>query len=111
MRQVSHDKGFAFRLAGFGRANLSGALTDDESVEIMKKNEFLKLLEELLEMDPNTLKGNEILDSLTGWDSLAIVGFIALMDRHFSMEVPAPTVTAAQTIAELIALAGDRIEK
>ncbi len=72
---------------------------------------FLNLLEELLEMDLGTLRGDEKLDSLNGWDSLAVVGFIALMDRHFSLEVPAPEVTAAQTIGDLVALAGDRIEK
>lgn len=77
----------------------------------MKTGKFLNLLEELLEMDLGTLRGDEKLDSLNGWDSLAVVGFIALMDRHFSLEVPAPEVTAARTIGDLIALAGDRIEK
>lgn len=77
----------------------------------MKNNDLLNLLEELLEMDRGTLKGNEALDSLNSWDSLAVVGFIALMDRHFSLEVPAPVVTAAKTIGDLIALAGNRIEK
>ena len=77
----------------------------------MKKNDFINLLEELLEISRGTLKGDDKLDSLNGWDSLAVVGFIALMDRHFSMEVPAPEVTAAKTIDDLIALAGARIEK
>lgn len=77
----------------------------------MKKNEFLNLLEELLEMDQGKLQGSEQLNSLNGWDSLAVVGFIALMDRHFSKEVPASEVTAAQSVADLLALAGTQIEK
>jgi len=75
----------------------------------MKKCEFLNLLENLLEMDAGMLQGNEKLNSLNGWDSLAIVGYIALMDRHFSIEVPASEVAAAQTVGDLLAMAGAQI--
>lgn len=77
----------------------------------MKNKELLNIIEELLEINKDSLKGPEILSELPSWDSLAVVGFIALMDKHFSIEVHAPDVATAKTINDLITLAGNRIEK
>lgn len=75
----------------------------------MEKSAFLGLIEDLVEMDKGSLKGDESLSALAGWDSLAVVGFIALVDREFGMEVPAREVSAASTIGDLVALLGGRV--
>jgi len=75
----------------------------------MTKSEFYVLLDELLENDPGTIKGNETLESLPRWDSLAIIGFIALLDQHFSINLPATRIMKCKTIDDLSALLGDRL--
>lgn len=75
----------------------------------MTKERFLSLLDELLELDPGTLKGNELLIDLPRWDSLALIGFIALLDEHFGLSVPATKINECKTVADLMALVKDRV--
>lgn len=76
----------------------------------MKTSEFLLLLDELMELPAGTLKGPETLDSLSQWDSLASVGFIALVDRHLGMAADPGKIAAAETIADLVALVKDKLQ-
>ena len=71
----------------------------------MERNAFLELLNELLELDHDTLKGPELLSGIDAWDSLAFLGFIALVDEKFGKIVSPPQLTKAQTVNDLIALA------
>jgi acyl carrier protein len=75
----------------------------------MTKTQFYALLDELLENEPGTLKGAEPLASLTRWDSLAVIGFIALLDQHFGLSVPAVKIMDCKTVADLAALIGDKL--
>lgn len=70
----------------------------------MTKTQFYALLDELLENDPGTIKGDEALESLPRWDSLAVIGFIALLDQHFGMSVPATKITESRSVADLAKL-------
>ncbi len=70
----------------------------------MTKAKFLDLLNELLELDPGTIKGTELLAELPRWDSLAVIGFIALLDEHFGMSVPATKIHESKSVADLVAL-------
>ena len=72
----------------------------------MTHDQFLKLLDELLEFEPGTLRGDESLAGLSKWDSLAIIGFIALLDQHFGLSVPAVRITNCKTVADLCSLVG-----
>ena len=76
----------------------------------MKKTEFLLSLDELLELEPGTVKGSEILDSLEGWNSLAVVSFMGLMDERFGLSVQPLQIAKCTTVADLMALLGDRID-
>jgi acyl carrier protein len=67
------------------------------------------LLDDLLENDPGTLKGEENLGSLRGWDSLAVIGFIALLDQHFGVSVPSRKILECKTVADLAGLVGQGI--
>ena len=46
----------------------------------MTKKDFFLLIDELLENDPGTITGDEVLTQQSKWDSLAVIGFIALLD-------------------------------
>jgi acyl carrier protein len=75
----------------------------------MTKEQFYTLLDELLEQDPGTIKGEELLTSLQRWDSLAVIGFIAMLDEHFSISVPAARIIACKSVPDLVALVADKL--
>lgn len=76
----------------------------------MKKQEFINLLEDLFEFDHDTLTETSQLDQIAEWNSLAALGFIALMDEHFNIIVAPKNLAACVTIGDLVALAGDHFE-
>jgi acyl carrier protein len=75
----------------------------------MTKQEFLKNFEALLELDSGTLRDDQELASLSAWDSLAVIGFIAMMDEHFGLSFSSQKINEAKSVRDLMALAGDRI--
>lgn len=75
----------------------------------MEKNEFLLSLDELLELEPGTVKGSDTLDSLDGWNSLAVISFMALVDERFGITLQPRQIAGCSTIADLVGLLGDRI--
>jgi acyl carrier protein len=75
----------------------------------LEKHEFLLSLDELLELEPGTLKGPEALDNVEGWNSLAVISFMALVDEHFGISLQPQPIAACSTIADLVGLLGDRI--
>jgi len=70
----------------------------------MTKADFITLLEELIEAESNTLKGDELLEEVEGWDSLAIVNLIALVDEDFGIILPAKEIQERETINDLFDL-------
>jgi len=74
----------------------------------MEHTQFLKLIDELLELDPGTLKGHEELEGV-GWSSLAIIGFMALADEQFELAVSPKSIAQCRTPNDLAGLLGDRI--
>ncbi len=75
----------------------------------MTKKDFFALLDELLENDPGTIRGGEALAGMARWDSLAVIGFIALLDQHFALSVPAVRIMDCKTVDDLAALVGDKV--
>jgi acyl carrier protein len=71
----------------------------------MERSELLRQLDELLELEPGTLKGGEALEGLENWNSLAVIGFMALMNDHFGIIVSPRQISACTTIDQLLALA------
>ena len=76
----------------------------------MKTSDFLLLLDELMELPAGTLKGPEQLGPLYQWDSLASVGFIALVDRHLGMAADPGKIAAAETVDDLVALVKEKLQ-
>ncbi|HWB96800.1 MAG TPA: acyl carrier protein [Bryobacteraceae bacterium] len=69
----------------------------------MRKTEFLRLLDELLELPEGTLKGDEILEE-QGWNSITAVGFLALVDEQFGTVVPPRKLAQCASVQSLIDL-------
>lgn len=72
----------------------------------MTREEFLAQLDELLELPAGTLKGDEKLEDLERWDSLAMVSFIALADEHCNMRLSPRQFVTCNTVNDLVQLAG-----
>lgn len=67
----------------------------------MDRAKFFTALEALLELDPAALTGDELLTDLAGWDSMAVVGFIAMVDETFGLIVPANQLMQCRTTGDL----------
>lgn len=72
----------------------------------MEKKAFLGLVEEVLEVENGSLSGEE---SLAGWDSLAVLSFIALVDEHLGVVIMPDQIANAKTLEELLCLLGDSL--
>jgi len=75
----------------------------------MTRSEFLAALDEMLELAPGTLTGAEVLDDLEGWDSLAVISYIALVDETVGKIVAGEDLARAKTVNDLVALAGEQV--
>ncbi|MGD0015522.1 MAG: acyl carrier protein [Bryobacteraceae bacterium] len=71
----------------------------------MDRNELLRSLDELMDLEPGTLTGDEVLAELGGWSSLAVIGFIAMADEH-GVAVSPGSIAKCKTVDELVRLAG-----
>jgi len=76
---------------------------------MMTKREFLSEFEEILEAAPGSLKGNEPLNGLEGWDSLAVVSLIAMVDEQFGVTLSPKVIAKAGSISDIVGLLGDKI--
>ena len=75
----------------------------------MEKVAFLQKLDEVMSLPKGTIRGDESLSSLKGWDSVALMSFIALMDEELEVRVTGRQVMQCQTVPELVALAGEKV--
>jgi acyl carrier protein len=75
----------------------------------MEMKAFLLLLDGLLELEPGTLRGDETLISIEGWDSLVVISFMALVDEHFGINLQPRKIVECSTLADLAGLLGNRI--
>ena len=72
----------------------------------MDKQTFLKNLEDLVEADPGTLGEATVLADLSGWDSMAIMGFIAFADEELGQNPAPAALKGCVTVADLMKLVG-----
>ncbi len=77
----------------------------------MSRTEFLREFESMLEVppEPGSLTGAEPCADLEGWDSLAMLSFIALLDKEFEIKVPPAKISECQTVNDLVDLVGVRL--
>ena len=64
---------------------------------------FHRDLETMLELDPETIQGQENLADFY-WDSMSVVIFIAMADEKYSAVIAPAKLATAKTVADLFAL-------
>lgn len=70
----------------------------------MEAQVLLQAIEEVVDVDPGTLRGEELLDELPNWDSLAFLSFLAMADSRFGLKVAPETLRTARSVADLSAI-------
>ncbi len=70
----------------------------------MEIKEKINKIEEMLEIDENTLTPETELNSLDEWDSIAILSAIVMFDEEFGKTVKGTDLKACKTVADLINL-------
>ena len=71
----------------------------------MTREEFLAELEEILELPAGTVKGPEKLEDLEQWNSVAMIGFIALADTNNGTRISPRQIVNCATVEDLLKLA------
>ncbi|MBS0524219.1 MAG: acyl carrier protein [Proteobacteria bacterium] len=71
----------------------------------MTRDEFLKKFEELLEVPAGSLTYETELEQVSSWDSLNVIGYIALVDETFRREVDPEKIAECRKVGNLIDLA------
>lgn len=66
--------------------------------------EFYRNLEEVLDLAPGKLSTGQELRRLEAWDSLAVLGFIAMAHERYSAVIPPKRIPACRTVDDLAAL-------
>ena len=75
----------------------------------MTRLEFHRLLEVEIGVPPGTIRGDELLKDVPKWDSLAVLGFIAVVDTQFRIQLSVDDIAACRSIADLERLLGGRL--
>ena len=69
-------------------------------------NELNREIEQIVNAEAGSITGAEALGDI-GWDSMATVMFIAMVDEKFSQPLAPEALAAAKTVADLHALIGN----
>jgi len=77
----------------------------------MTASEFLRTLEQALEIDPGKIAGHESLNEIEWWDSMAALTFMAVADQELHLKVSGAQLQQCKTVSDLLALFGDRITR
>jgi len=72
----------------------------------MTRHDALRMIEQTLEMSPNSLTGAEELREVAGWDSMSTMAFIAMVDKELGRPLPGGRVARCRTVADLLDLLG-----
>ena len=72
----------------------------------MNKAEFFVQVAEVLEVEPDGLAGGDVIADVGTWDSLAVISFVAMVDREFDIIIEGERLNGAKTLDDLAALVG-----
>jgi acyl carrier protein len=73
----------------------------------MNRSEFIRQIEDILEIDENTLTGAEPLENYEGWDSLGLLSVIAMADEQFDIVLEGEALQNVKTTDDLVRLVQD----
>ena len=75
----------------------------------MTGEEFLRELADVLDAAPEDLSPDAALETLPGWDSVGLLGVIALLDGLGGEPMDVAQLQLCQKVQDVIDLAGDRL--
>ena len=75
----------------------------------MTTEQFLVEFAEVVAADAGSLRSDTRLSSLEGWDSVAYLSTMVLLDEKLGVTVPHETLLEAKTVADLIRAADGKI--
>ena len=67
----------------------------------MTIKEKLSILEDLLDIEKNTLNEETELDQISEWDSIAVISTIAMFDSIFNKEITPEEAKGLKTIKDI----------
>lgn len=76
----------------------------------MTRSQFLCLIDEMIEAQPGTVREDDTLAELEGWDSLAAVSFVAAVNERLGLTLSAKHLVEASTVRDLLRLVDGRLE-
>jgi acyl carrier protein len=95
-------------------ADFPGAVLPEEfdmrsETNQMTKAEFLKEIDAIIEADPGTARMEDQLASLPGWDSMAVISFIAMADEKLGLRLNIDRMLSCKTVADLTSLCQEKL--
>ena len=75
----------------------------------MTRDQFVRELEDSLEIPVGTLARRRTLEDPTYWDSMSALTFMALADEKLQVTLTGDQVLKCKTVDDLLALVGDRL--
>ncbi len=70
----------------------------------MSEKEKLAMLEDMLDIDEGSLAADMDLEGVDGWDSMAKLSLIVLLDDEFSRVITADEVRELKTVQDILDL-------
>ena len=70
------------------------------------RKHFLQSMDKLVELPRGTLQGPEPLSELEQWNSMSMIGFIALADTFTRASLSVTQIMSCATVADLLRVAG-----
>ena len=77
----------------------------------MTPEAFYPQLEELLELDAGAISGQSALRDLEGWNSMAVISLIAMIDEQYGVALPPKGIAECVTAGDLFKLIQDHLAK
>jgi acyl carrier protein len=79
-------------------------IEEPKKIDVMTENEFLKEIEEILDLKAGTLKGHEKLEDLENWDSTALMSLIGAAESLGNTGITLEQVMSCSTVSDLLRL-------
>jgi acyl carrier protein len=70
----------------------------------MDRQAFYRQLDEILELDSGTITGTTMLKGQEGWNSMAVISLIAMVDDHYALALPPKSIAECATAEDLAKL-------
>jgi len=67
-----------------------------------RRKQVLAAVAKIMTIEDRNLSGEELLESLPKWDSLAALDFLLEMERQFNAEIPQESLQRCTTVEDLV---------